>query len=180
MPGIAFGTTRTGKINLDPYWCVAVCSPVGTAVRDGSKLICKAGGVAWFVAPASTQLGGKWGNGCFDGSNPIGLGNQRCCVSEWGTLDACLSKTICNYRANEWFVPSFAQLDNPGYSCRTNWDSFCNVCYWSSSEASYYCFGTQADGCSGCSFSFNPSFPGPVTNIKCTSNCIRAFRCLTY
>jgi hypothetical protein len=33
-----------------------------------------------------------------------------------------------------WFVPSCGQLQNPGYTCRTYWNSYCNEIYWSSSE----------------------------------------------
>jgi hypothetical protein len=165
MAGVVFGQTRTGRINRDPYCFAALNSAVGATLIDGSKLICKAGGTAWFVAPESTQIGSAWANGQYNFSQ---LGD-KCCISEWGTLGSLLSSTIFNYVATEWFVPSRDQLANPGYLCRTNWDSFCSVNYWSSFEispnnAGRVCF---ANGTAG-------------YNSKTTSNCVRAFKCVMY
>jgi hypothetical protein len=43
--------------NSDRYYaCFAKCNDVGSTTFDGSRLICKAGGVGWFVAPSSTQV----------------------------------------------------------------------------------------------------------------------------
>ena len=110
MAGIAFGNTIIGKLNKDPYFFAARCSAVGATLIDGSRLICKAGGVAWFVAPASTQIGAQWANGQYN-STSVGT---KCCISEWGTLGACLSANVCLYDATQWFVPTIAQLQNPG------------------------------------------------------------------
>jgi hypothetical protein len=41
-------------IGPTPWWQANIVSacPVGTALPDGSRIICKAGGTAWIVAPA--------------------------------------------------------------------------------------------------------------------------------
>ena len=166
MAGIAFGQTLTGRTNKDPYFFAAVCSAVGATLIDGSRLICKAGGVAWFVAPPSTQIGGAWANGQYN-STAVG---DKCCVSEWGTLSACLSANVYNYVATEWFVPTSAQLSNPGYICRVNWGSP-TAGFWTSQESD----ATQA---------INFCFSGPPDSAfsisKTLPRCVRAFRCVTY
>jgi hypothetical protein len=75
------GNTRKGALVRDPYFFASVCCPVGTTLTDGSKLICKAGGTAWFVAPTSTQLSSQWANGQYNSTND----GNKCCISEWGT-----------------------------------------------------------------------------------------------
>ena len=164
MAGVAFGNTRIGGINKDPYYFAAVCSAVGATLVDGSRLICKAGGVAWFVAPTSTQISSQWANGQYNST----LVGNKCCISEWGTLGSLLSANVCNYVATQWFVPSVGQLQNPGYVCRTNWGVSSTV-YWSSTEIS----ATAAfivDFNSGCAGNCGKTCPGFV----------RALRCVTY
>ena len=154
--------------NFDtPYFSrVARSCPVSsTALADGSFIICKAGGLAWFVAPASTQLGSQWANGQYNGS----VVGDKCCVSEWGTLSSLL--TNHGYTPTEWFVPNRSQLENPGYLCRSNWGSSL-ASYWSSTEngcacASNVCFQTFCSGTTGISFKSGGFF-------------VRAFRCVTY
>ena len=164
MPSVAFGQTKTGKLNRDPYFFAAVCSAVGATLVDGSFLICKAGGVAWFVAPASTQITSQWANGQY---NSTAVGN-KCCVSEWGTLGSLLSANVCCYAATEWFVPSQAQLQNPGYICSTNWGSP-GQGFWSSTESS-------ATNAVDVDFNGNNATSPP----KSGSACVRAFKCVTY
>ena len=139
-----------------------ICPVSSTALVDGSYLICKAGGTAWFAAPTSTQISVQWANGQYN-STAVG---DKCCVSEWGTLGSLLS--ACQYTPTEWFVPSQTQLQNPGYTCRANW-SFTNNTYRSSTEfnatnAGSLCFLTNCTG-----------FPS-----KSTTFLVRAFRCVTY
>ena len=164
MAGIAFGNTLIGKENKDPYLPTARSCPVGTTLADGSRLICKAGGVAWFVAPASTQIGSQWAGGQY---NSTAVGN-KCCVSEWGVLGSCLSAR--RYNPTEWFVPSSAQLQNPGYTCRTNW-GFCSNYYWSSTETNFNT-AWATDFTDGSTFNFFGKTEGTF--------CVRAFRCVTY
>jgi hypothetical protein len=148
----------------DKHYCaIAECCPVGTATRDGARLICKAGGIGWFVAPSSTQVTGPWAGGQY---NSTQVGN-KCCISEWSALETAL--TNAGFTPTDWFVPSITQLNNPGYVCRTNWDSFDAAGYWSSTEGSapYACSQRFATG-----FLYATS--------KTTSLRVRAFRCVTY
>ena len=141
---------------------VAKACPVSsTALVDGSFLICKAGGLAWFAAPASTQINSQWANGQYN-TTTVG---DKCCISEWGTLSTILSNA--GYTPTEWFVPTQAQLQNPGYVCRTNWGSSL-VPYWSSTDAGGCCAGTVC---------FQSGTNG--LNFKCALTPVRAFRCVT-
>jgi hypothetical protein len=124
--------------NSDRYYaCFAKCNDVGSTTFDGSRLICKAGGVGWFVAPSSTQVIGQWAGGQY---NSTAVGN-KCCISEWSALETALENRSRPIDSTKWFVPSITQLNNPGYVCRTNWDSFDAAIYWSSTEfnATYAC-----------------------------------------
>jgi hypothetical protein len=160
------GINLTSGYNTAYFSRVAKACPVSsTALQDGSFLICKAGGLAWFVAPTSTQLSSQWANGQYNTTN-VGV---KCCVSEWGTLSSLLS--ACRYTPTEWFVPSIAQLQNPGYTCRTNWGTP-TTCYWSSQQQLsfpfYYACSLDFGTNSGCILSKTNTF------------CVRAFRCVTY
>jgi hypothetical protein len=114
---------------------------------EGGFLICRSGGVRWIVAPNTAEVSRTW----------------------YGINDA-------NARAQQvsgctgWFVPTITQLQNPGYTCRTFWDSFSSTNYWSSTESNIT---------SACNVNF-------ATGIVCgyggktTTRCVRAFRCVTY
>ena len=135
----------------------------GKILNDGSKIICVGGGAAWIVAPASTQVSSTWAGGQY---NSTLVGNM-CCISEWSGLQTAL--TNAGFNPSDWFVPSSAQLQNPGYVCRTQWDSFSVTKMWSSTEfndtkARVVYFGSGSAGCP----------------IKSTTCCVRAFRCVTY
>jgi len=80
---------------------------------NGSRLICKTGGVGWIVAPSTTEVSRTWY--CRDDAV---IEAQR------------LTQTCCT----QWFVPTISQLQNPGYVCKNFWDSFVSTCYWSSTE----------------------------------------------
>jgi hypothetical protein len=141
------------------------CPASSTALADGSFLICKAGGTAWFVAPASTQIATQWAGGQYNGSS---VGN-KCCVSEWGVLSTCLSNR--GYTPTEWFVPSVAQIQNPGFNCRSNWDvgGPNNNLYWTSGESG-------STGASAVYLNNNNSY----AVCKVSELGVRAFRCATY
>ena len=150
-------------IGPTPWWQANLvsASPVGTTLPDGSRIICKAGGTAWIVAPNTTQVGQTW-----NGTTTLLVGN-KCCVCDWSTLCSCLISR--GFNPSDWFVPSSAQLQNPGYVCRTQWDSFSVTKMWSSTEfndtkARVVYFGSGSAGCP----------------IKSTTCCVRAFRCVTY
>jgi hypothetical protein len=150
-------------IGPTPWWQsdLVAETPESGALPDGSRIICKAGGTAWIVAPACTQVGQTW-----NGNTNTLVGNQ-CCLSSWATL--CSKMISCGFNPDDWFIPSISQLQNPGYVCRTNWDSFSARRYWSSTEFSNTCACNQpfVDGCS-------------IAYCKVLSQCVRAFRCVTY
>ena len=139
---------------------LATSCPPGTILPDRSVIICRAGGTAWIVAPSSTQVGQTWNN-----STTTLVGN-KCCVCDWPTL--CTQMISCGFNPADWFVPSSAQLQNPGYVCRTQWDTF-TAGYWSSTEinATSAC-GVCCSNGSACIFT------------KASTCCVRAFRCVTY
>ena len=159
--GITIGPADWWIATPETIDSLAIGCPLGTVLPDGSTTICKAGGVAWIVAPASTQVGQTW-----NGTTTLLVGN-KCCVCDWSTLCSCLISR--GFNPSDWFVPSSAQLQNPGYVCRTQWDSFSATCYWSSTEVNATCafFVRFSDG-----------FTGNL--IKASGCVVRAFRCVTY
>ena len=114
---------------------------------NGGYLICRSGGsVAWIVAPASSEVSRTWGNN-----------------------DAIITATECTGPTN-WFIPTSAQLSNPGYTCRTHWDSY--------SESVYWCSTIYTSGVCGYYVSFING--GVARSPSGSTNCVRAFRCVTY
>jgi hypothetical protein len=153
--GLIIGPTPWWQSNL-----VAAC-PTGTTLLDGSRIICKAGGTAWIVAPNCTQVSQTW-----NGTTTL-LVDDKCCICDWATLNTQLIN--CGFNPCDWFVPSCAQLLNPGYTCRTQWDPNTSTYYWSSTELSATAaYSVNFDiGCAGCT-------------SKTCAYCVRAFRCVTY
>ena len=68
-----------------------------------------------------------------------------------------------------WFVPTRPQLQNPGYCCRSFWDCYSSNIYWSSTEVSAIC---------ACFVVFHTGLAYP--DLKGSTRCVRAFRCVTY
>jgi hypothetical protein len=160
MAGISVGPTRSNSLfrRCMEYFFVAARCPVGTITpSDGSFLICKASGQAWFAAPTSTQVSSAWG-----GSSGA--------VSEWSTLNAAM---ICaNLTPSDWFVPGITLLQNPAHACKSYW-SYCPTWYHATTlltgNCLVNCFINMADG----------SVIGGLCDRTCP-RCVRAFRCVTY
>jgi hypothetical protein len=112
----------------------------------GGFLICKASEIGWIVAPSTSEVSRTWY-----------LRNDADTRAQ--AVSGCTG----------WFVPTISQLQNPGYTCRTFWDSFSGTNYWSSLESS----STNA-----CVVSFNNGLTGTVDKTRLF--CVRAFRCVTY
>jgi hypothetical protein len=110
-------------------------------------LLCKTAGTAWIVAPSCTQVSRIW----------------------VAREDAITCANALTGHSGTWFIPTSAQLQNPGYTCRQYWDTFIFSSYWSSSEFN----GTLA-----CRvvFSNGSTFCSPKTSAYY----VRAFRCITY
>jgi len=152
-------------IGPTPWWHqnVITVSPVGTTLPDGSRIICKAGGTAWIVAPSNTQVVQTWNNTT---AGPVG---NKPCVCDWPTLNTRLIN--CGFNPGDWFVPSATQLQNPGFVCRTQWDTFSATFYWSS---------TEFDAVPPCAYFISFVGGGSSRFIKSQTHCVRAFRCVTY
>ena len=140
-----------------------ISCPEATTLPDGSRIICKAGGKAWIVAPEFTQVGSTWG---YSTTEDV-PGTELCRVECWPTL--CSRLISCGFNPSDWFVPCYQLLQNPGYVCRTNWDSFSVTAYWSSTEI-------------GATNAYCVNYPngGTGSRSKTYTHCVRAFRCVTY
>jgi len=127
-------------------WQFANRFSLGETAPGGGNTICINGGIIWIVAPASSEVSRTW----------------YCRNHAVTTATNCTSAT-------GWFVPTCGQLKNPGYTCRTYWDSYSSAYYWSSTE-----------------FSSNGAWVVYFTNgnttygNKTSTNCVRAFRCVSY
>ena len=122
---------------------------LGSAWQCG-RVICKNGGIAWIVAPSCSEVSRTW----------------------YLREDAVTTALACTAGATGWFVPTISQLQNPGYTCRTFWDSVPSgspTRTWSS---------TEFDAASACAVRL---FNGTAnTGTKTDTYCVRAFRCVTY
>lgn len=107
-------------------------------------------GVVWIVAPNTSEVSRTWY-----------IRNDAVTTAQ--SVSGCTG----------WFIPTILQLQNPGYACRTYWDSYNCTVYWSSSEVG----GSRAWRMSMCNGSAISGFP---TNSKGNTYCVRAFRCVTY
>ena len=116
------------------------------ATYQGGIIICKSGSIAYIVAPSSAEVSRTW----------------------YRREDAIICSGCCTITTG-WFVPTLTQLQNPGYCCRTFWDSFSSTYYWSSTDFN----ATRA-----CYVRFNNGTAG--NGPKTSTYCVRAFRCVTY
>jgi len=116
---------------------------------EGGFLICCSSPTRWVVAPSSSEVSRSW--------YEIGDANTRA-----QQVSGCTG----------WFVPSITQLQNPGFTCRTFWDSFSNSCYWSSTTPDF--FSTCA-----CAVDFSS---GSTSNPrgKYRVQTVRSFRAVSY
>jgi hypothetical protein len=114
---------------------------------EGGYLICRSASVGWIVAPGSSEVSRNWY--CRDDANTTAQSISGC---------------------TGWFVPTVSQLQNPGYTCRTFWDSFSSATYWSSTEVNAH---------RACTVNFNNG-NADNSNKGAATCCVRAFRCVTY
>jgi hypothetical protein len=128
------------------------CTNVGfactTIANDykGFFICCGPSTTKWFVAPSCTQVNRDW----YSSGDAVTTANSL--------MGSC-----------GWFVPNCSQLQNPGYSCRTYWDSYSSTGYWSSTERAY------PHNTSGWAVNFSNG--STFSNYKDTIYCVRAFRC---
>jgi len=115
---------------------------------EGGYLICVASGIQWIVSPIAAEVSRSW----------------------YLRNDANTRAQQVSGGCSGWFVPSMAQYQNPGYACRSFWDSYSSMQYWSSED----CQG----GPNGCWLSMGNAQTNP--NNKNSIYCVRSFRCVTY
>lgn len=120
---------------------------------QGGYFICYGGGVQWIVSPRVAERSLNW----------YSRDTASTCAQ---TVSGCTG----------WFVPNGSQLGNPGYQCRTYWDSYSNTTYWSSDP------GPLSGGYPAWAFNFvNGTTPiPPQLTLKPDTLCVRSFRCVTY
>jgi hypothetical protein len=119
------------------------------AYSSGGHIICRSGGVAIIVSPRNSEVSRSWPQI----NNAITTAQQ---------VSGCTG----------WFVPTCAQLQNPGACCRMFWDlCSCNQDYWSSTLPP-----------SNCAIAVRWTDNSVYTNIANLPSvkCVRAFRCVTY
>ena len=134
----------------DSYSFSTVIPELGASF-GGGFLICKASPTRWIVSPYSAEVSRSWA-----------LRNNANTRAQ--QVSGCTG----------WFIPSCAQLRNPGYCCRSFWGPspcFSAACYWSNTESvpqphrklALYFINGNSYGLGGH-----------------RSICARAFRCVTY
>jgi len=139
------GGTFTSEL-LDTYSFTTKSSiPLGDPY-EGGFLICCSSPNRWVVAPNTSEVSRTWY--CRNDANTRAQQVSGC---------------------TGWFVPTSSQLQNPGYTCRTFWDSIPSTDHWSSTE-------TSATGACRVNVNTNGAFDG----LKNCPTCVRAFRCVTY
>ena len=119
---------------------------------EGGFLICKASPLRWVVSPISAEVSRDWYS-----RNDANTTAQ--------SVSGCTG----------WFVPTHAQLQNPGYLCSNFWGPspcYSLADYWSSTE-------------SGPNQAYRWNFSGGFGSsayciLKPQTRCVRAFRCVTY
>jgi hypothetical protein len=134
----------------------------------GGFLFCKNGlGTAFIVAPYSTEVGSQWAGGQYNNT----LVGDKCCVSEWSGLQTAL--TNAGLTPSQWFVPSVSQLCS-AYVCKSFWGPspcWSTASYWTSTDNFY----------GGAQYAGQIMSNGNNNRLrKCTTVCVRAFRCVTY
>ena len=148
------GDAASGNAEINTYNFTTEANwPSLGAEGEGGYLVCMSGGNLWIVAPRSTEVKRQW----YQRNHVITTANS-------------------NASCGDWFIPSCAQLKNPGYTCKTYWDSYgqgqispSEMKFWSNTESP-----------SGHAFSICFA-NGTATNHNEADNfLIRAFRCVSY
>jgi len=144
------GDSASGNaiINTYNFTTESALPPLGTAT-EGGQFICASSNNMWIVAPYSAGV-------CRD----------------WHSRNDAITTANANAACNDWFIPTCAQLKNPGWECRTYW-SYSHCIFWSNTEINTnnaylvcICYSNLASA-------VNPDF-------KNDPRCVRAFRCVSY
>jgi hypothetical protein len=134
----------------------------------GGNVICKTGGIIWIVAPAATEVSRNW----TDRGDAITTASAYTAAYSSASYASPVQNHPGAVCCGAWFISSCSQLSNPGYLCRTNWDSYSNAYYWSTSGFPAYPATWKT---------IVSMATGAVTRSNIASTyCVRAFRCVTY
>ena len=114
---------------------------------QGGYLICKSSSVGWIASQIESRVVRSWAN--------IADANTRA-----QAVSGCTG----------WFVPTCAQLQNPGYTCRTFWES--------TNEGSTFWSSTQFN--STHAFNVAMSNNSAVITTLASDNYVSSFRCVAY
>jgi len=117
---------------------------------EGGLLICCSGGNLWIVAPSSVEVKRSW----------------------WQRAHAATSANA-NAACGDWFVPTLQMMQNPGFQCRTHWDSITYPEWYWGNNTDYGHHGVGAK-------SIYMTTGGLAGDNKNTSYWIRSFRCVSY
>jgi hypothetical protein len=130
---------------IDTYNFTTQAATVGSALLGGT-LICKASNIYWISAPSGSQVSRAWAS----------RGDANTTAQQ---VSGCTG----------WFVPTLAQYQNPGFTCRAQW-SPTNAFYWSNTECNSifaFCINPVTNASTGF------AYKGGAANV-------RSFRCVTY
>jgi len=116
----------------------------------GGLLICRAANVNWVVARCTSQVYRSW-----HARNDAATRAQQ--------VTGCTG----------WFVPTRPQLQNPGFACKTYWDT-----HDGGTDQNWHWSATQGSGYMGCALRFHDGNTCFVY-VNCVYP-VRAFRCVTY
>jgi len=132
-----------GRFNISESYCSAKTPPTDC---KGFLICCGPSTTKWFVSPQCTEVSRTWH-----------LRNDAITVAN-SCMGAC-----------GWFIPDIGQSSNPGYVCRTYWDSYCLASYHPNTQDPNFpanaCIFNMANGGAG------------GDSYKNTTACVRAFRC---
>ena len=143
--GVITNSVGGNNALLDTYNFTTPQPPGPGDPAEGGIIICNQG-YQWIVAPVSTEVS-----------------------RDWYCRNDAVTTAESNAACGDWFVPTIGQLQNPGYTCRTHWDSYSATYYWSDTESS---------SSSGVSVSLTG---GSISGFnKVSSFPVRAFRCVSY
>jgi len=107
----------------------------------------------WFVAPSCTEVSRTFTSR----SDSVTVANS--------CMGSC-----------DWFVPTIGQAYNPGYTCRSYWDSYNCVEYWSNTTYPPGSHGYFIDMNTGGQYSWHRR-GGAEPGRTGYSHCVRSFRC---
>ena len=141
------GVDASGNATINTYNFTTEIDVIGSS-QYGGNVICAASSVYWVVAPSSTEVSRDW----YQRNDAVTTANS-------------------NASCGDWFIPNLSQLLNPGWECRTHWDSASGY-YWSTCQ--HPAPWTKRVDMSGSAGSCcNSNYYTAIENV-------RAFRCVSY